>query len=316
MGRKGITYEQVAAAADALLGDGQEPSIRTVRVKLGDTGSANTIHRHLGTWNESRPVSVAPPAPTLPQPLVSAIAVEIERAAAQARAVVESRLVAALTEGKELAAAGEAVEAERDALIEQMAALTSERDTLMGKAAQQVAELAEQAKRIEREQQAAEAARVDLAKSQLKTEAQAEKVQAQAVEIERTHAKLEGEHSARIAAEKDAAVLAAELRAMTDRATKAEARTELLEQQAQQSAQELNNTRNQIHEQQRALDVNARELANAQEAVKAATAEAKQAGEQAAELRGAKAATAPLTPEKKVKLTKTAKTDELFKAKD
>ena len=113
MGRKGITYEQVAAAADALLGDGQEPSIRTVRVQLGDTGSANTIHRHLGTWNESRPVSVAPPAPSLPQPLVSAIAVEIERAAAQARAEVETRLVAALTEGKELAAAGEAVEAER-----------------------------------------------------------------------------------------------------------------------------------------------------------------------------------------------------------
>lgn len=315
MGRKGITYEQVAAAADALLGEGQEPSIRTVRVKLGDTGSANTIHRHLATWNESRPVSVAPPAPTLPQPLVSAIAVEIERAAAQARAVVESRLVVALTEGKELAAAGEAVEAERDALIEQIAALTSERDTLIGKAAQQAAELAEQAQRIEREQQAAEAARVELAKSQLKTEAQAEKVQAQALEIERTHTKLEGEHSARIEAEKNAAVLAAELRAMTDRAIKAEARVEVMEKQAQQATQELSSARHQVQAQQGALDTAVREIASAQEAVKEARAEAKQAGEEAAELRGAKAATVAPAPEKKVKLTKIAKTDELFKAK-
>lgn len=313
MGRKGITYEQVAAAADALLGEGQAPSIRTVRVKLGDTGSANTIHRHLATWNESRPVLVVPPAPSLPQPLVSAIAVEIERAAAQARAAVEIRLVAALTEGKELAAAGEAVEAERDVLIEQIAALTSERDTLVGKAAQQAAELANQAQRIEREQQAAEAARVELAKYQLKTEAQAEKVQAQALEVERTRTELEGERTARIASEKQAAVLAAQFAAMTERATKAEARTELLEQQAQQSVQELNNTRNQIHEQQRALDVNARELANTQEAVKGARVEAKQAVEEAAELRGAKAAT--VAPRKNTKLTKAAKTDELFTPK-
>ena len=48
----------------------------------------------------------------------------------------------AQAEGAELAAAGEALEIERDALAEQVAALTRERDTLTGKAAQQAAVLA------------------------------------------------------------------------------------------------------------------------------------------------------------------------------
>ena len=116
------------------------------------------------------------------------------------------------------------MEAERDTLAEQVTALTSERDTLAGKAAQQAADIAEQAQRIEREQQAAEGARVELAKAQLKAEGQAGTVQTQAAEIERLRQTLDTESKARIAAEQMAAVLSAKLEAMTDRATKAEAR--------------------------------------------------------------------------------------------
>ncbi|MGR6800559.1 hypothetical protein, partial [Aeromonas veronii] len=47
----------------------------------------------------------------------------------------------AKTEAADLAAAGETLEAERDTLAEQLAALTSERDVLAGKAAEQLAEL-------------------------------------------------------------------------------------------------------------------------------------------------------------------------------
>ena len=74
MARIGITFEQVAAAADALTGAGQQPSIRAIREKLGDTGSPNTIHRHLVTWRSARPVAVAAVAPALPQPVAAAIA--------------------------------------------------------------------------------------------------------------------------------------------------------------------------------------------------------------------------------------------------
>ncbi|MBO2007085.1 DNA-binding protein [Serratia marcescens] len=133
MAREGITFEQVAAAADALVGEGQQPTIRAIRERLG-TGSPNTVHKHLTARREARPVAAAA-APELPQALTAAIAAEIERAAAQARAEIEGRLVQARGEAVELAAAGEVIEAERDALAEQVAELTRERDTLAGKAA-------------------------------------------------------------------------------------------------------------------------------------------------------------------------------------
>lgn len=95
----------------------------------------------------------------------------------------------AQAEAAELAAAGEVIEAERDALAEQVATLTTERDTLAGKAAQQAADLTEAQQRIEREQRASsKPLRVELAKLQLKTEAQAERQAEQAAELERLRA--------------------------------------------------------------------------------------------------------------------------------
>ncbi|MBS0174928.1 MAG: DNA-binding protein, partial [Nitrospira sp.] len=82
MAREGITYQQVAAAADALVGEGLQPTIRALRERLG-TGSPNTVHRHLTAWREARPAAAAA-APELPASLAAAIAAEIERAAAQA----------------------------------------------------------------------------------------------------------------------------------------------------------------------------------------------------------------------------------------
>lgn len=288
MARDGITFEQVVAAADALLGGGQQPTIKAVREKLG-TGSPNTVHRHLTTWRASRPQAVTA-APVLPASLTTAIAAEIERAAAQARSEIESRLVQAQSESADLSAAGEAMEAERDALVEQVTALTSERDTLAGKAAQQAEDMAKQVQIIEREQQAANAANVELAKSQLRAEAQSGAVQTQATEIERLRVTLDAESKARIAAEQQAAVLAAKLEAMTDRTTKSEARSELIEQQAKQSLQELATARVQVQAQQSGLDTAAREIAAATATVKEARAEAKKSGEEAAELRGATSA--------------------------
>ena len=221
--------------ADALVGEGQQPTIRAIRERLG-TGSPNTVHKHLTAWREARPVAAAA-APELPQALTAAIAAEIERAAAQARAEIEGRLVQAQGEAVELAAAGEVIEAERDALAEQVAELTRERDTLAGKAEQQAADLADQAQRIEREQQAAESARVELATARLKIEAQAERQTEQAAEIERLRAALADAQQGRTAAEQQAAVLAAKLEACAERVARAEARVEQIEQQAAKAAQ-------------------------------------------------------------------------------
>ncbi len=167
----------------------------------------------------------------------AAIAAEIEKAAAKARAEKEQELQQAQAEAAELGAAGEALEAERDELAEQVAVLTTERDTLAGKAAQQAADLADAQQRIEREQQAAEAARVEVATARLKIEAQTERQTEQAAEIERLRAALAEAQQGRTAAEQQAAVLAAKLEACADRVSRAEARAEQIEQQAATAAQ-------------------------------------------------------------------------------
>ena len=138
MAREGVTFEQVAAAADALVGAGQQPTIRAVREKLGDTGSPNTIHKLLAKWRDARPVAIAS-APELPQALVTALATEIARAASQARSEVEADLAAERADAKRLAEDSDRKDAELAELQEQIAALTTERDTLAGKTAQQAA---------------------------------------------------------------------------------------------------------------------------------------------------------------------------------
>lgn len=284
MARTGVTFEQVEAVADAIRGEGLQPTINAVRERIG-TGSPNTIHRHLTAWRSARPQTVTI-ATELPTSLTSAIATEIERAAASARAEIESKLVQAQTEAAELANVGEALEVERDELIEQVAALTTERDTLAGKAEQQAADIKTQAERIEREQQAAEAARVELARAQLKIEASAEKLADQAAEVQQLRAALDTETKSRIAAEQQAAVLNAKFEAMTDRATKAEAKAEQQEKQAQQTSQELNSSRNQIQAQQIALDTAAREIEDVKKQIKDARLKEKLANDEAAELKG------------------------------
>ena len=238
MARIGVTSEQVSAVADALIGEGKQATIRAVRERLGDRGSPNTIQKHLSAWRDARPKATAA-ALELPQALAAAIAAEIGRAAAQARAEIEGRLVEVQTEAADLALTGESLEDERDSLIAQMAVLTTERDTLAGKAAQQAADLVELTGRVEREQQAAEAARVELATARLRAEGLTERHAAQGKEVEQLRAAVEDERKGRIAAEQAAAVLAARLEASAELVVRAETRAELAERQADQVTQDV-----------------------------------------------------------------------------
>jgi len=238
MARIGVTSEQVSAVADALIGEGKQATIRAVRERLGDRGSPNTIQKHLSAWRDARPMAAAA-ALELPQTLAAAIAAEIGRAAAQARAEIEGRLVEVQTEAADLAMTGESLEDERDSLIAQMAVLTTERDTLAGKAAQQAADLVELTGRVEREQQAAEAARVELATARLRAEGLTERHAAQGKEVEQLRAAVEDERKGRIAAEQAAAVLAARLEASAELVVRAESRAELAERQADQVTQDV-----------------------------------------------------------------------------
>jgi len=65
---RGITQEQVNAAADAILGAGENPTVEKVRAELG-TGSPNTVTRMLDVWRGQlgerlRQLSALPDLPT------------------------------------------------------------------------------------------------------------------------------------------------------------------------------------------------------------------------------------------------------------
>lgn len=235
MARKGVSRDEVFSAADSLVGDGQSPTIKAVRERLGGTGSPNTIHRYLGYWRETRPVPTAV-VHELPQALTSAIAEEINKAVSRVKSEKESELAQVREEAEDLANSGEILEVERDEIAQEVVELTTERDTLAGKAAQQALDLIEANERIRREQVAAEGARVELAKALLRVESQAERYTEQATELKRLRDALTAAEKGRVSAEQQAAVLAAKLEAVVERASSAEDRVKIIEQQAVKAA--------------------------------------------------------------------------------
>lgn len=203
MARIGITYEQVSAAIDQLIADGMNPTIMGIREVLG-TGSPNTIHRHLTTWKAAAPVVVRKPV-DLPGELKGALVAEIERQAAAARAEIEKALTTAQQEAATLAEAGEVVETENQALLEEVEDLRMERERLAALAAERESELDKLDGELLRERQAAEASRLELAKEQLKTERLAAdevelKVKLKEFEAKATDAKAEAAQAAQNAA--------------------------------------------------------------------------------------------------------------------
>lgn len=206
MARPGITYEEVAQAADALLAAGRvgpdgAPTLNALREQLGGTGSPNTIHTHLKAWKARRPAP-ASVGNELPVGIIRAITDEIDRAQAEARAQIEAKLVAAENEASDLARAGAALEAEAAELRQQLAELTTERDRLAGALDEQQRETARLSDALAREREAAEAARVELAQTRLKVEsAEAAASTLRDERAEQIRA-LEAERAARIEAER------------------------------------------------------------------------------------------------------------------
>ncbi len=291
-GRTGVTYEQVASAADSLVGAGRHPSGAAVREALGNTGSPNTIHKHMTKWHAARPQAVAAAA-ELPAELIAALAGELTKAAASARGAIEGDLAHAQAEAAELASLGEALEQERDALLDQVAALTTERDQAQATSAERYSEIERQATVIAREQMAAENARIELAKAQLKIESVESRNHEFQTEVLRLRDLLKEAEQGKQAAEQQSAVTSAQLVAEQAKSTDLAQRlataekTVLDAQQAAESARRETGTAR-IAEQasQARLESAAREIEAAKDATKEARAEAKQAQQEAAELRG------------------------------
>lgn len=289
-----ITQEQVNAAADAIRAGGAKPTARAVRETLGG-GSMATVLKFLQVWQSGQVRATENPV-VLPVGLQRALVDFIGQEVASAKANLQDDLVAAQQANGDLIAESERQASTIELQAEALELMQAEKAVLAGRLAQVESDLAKAGDDVAAERQAAEYARTELAKAQLRLEA-LPRIEAEA---DRLRIELEQERAAKVAAEQSAAVAVARLDGMTDRAQKAEALAEKTEKQAAQAAGELSGARAQVQAQQTALDAAARECDSLRIQVQGARAEAKKSGEEAAELRGQLSATAKATGKSRV----------------
>lgn len=310
MGRPGITYEMVEAAADAL--NAERPgsaTLTTVRARLG-TGSPNNIHRHLQTYNSNRPKAAAAVA-VIPPEINKAMSVWVTQASTMARAEAEEKVVHAQAAADELARVGEELEAEREQLNIQIATVTTARDQAEAFANERASEIERLLHEVERERTLAGAAQVDAAQAKLKAEAQSDQLVDMRGAIADLTASLTVERSARTVAEREAAVLTSQLAGATKLAEDAVARAAGLQQHLDAAAARAETVRAEYEgrvtaEQQRADKVRAEyevRLAAERSALDASAADSKAVAIENADLRarleGERAALDAVTAESK-----------------
>ena len=128
MARSGVLYVHVAQAAAQLVADGHNPTIDSIRVALGGTGSKSTIAPLLKRWKSAHPGTVAQAELGLPAELVLAMKGLYEKVLAEAAQQVEQ--------------AEQIHQAATTLLQEQMQQACVERDALLSVQEQQAQQLA------------------------------------------------------------------------------------------------------------------------------------------------------------------------------
>ena len=259
MPRPGVTYDEVAAIADQILAGGVEPQVHDIRERLG-TGSDSTIHRHLTAWRNARPPASSA-LPQLPASLLQEIERVLTKAVAEARAGLEARLVLSQAEAEDLSDAMGELEVEQQRLQGQISDITAQRDALSDKVEAQATDIVRLTSEAERERQATDLARTEVAHTRLKTDAQAEKISEQAADIARLAAERETEAKARIAAEQASAVKDARLGAMQELLDAARHDIERLNAQVDLERQTGQRERERADEQQKTVSDAREELA-------------------------------------------------------
>jgi colicin import membrane protein len=219
MGREAtITYEQVAAAADAMKVAGSKPTSRAIRERLGNTGSMGTVNKLLQDWRAGQERRIAN-ALVLPATLQRAILEFMDQELTGAKATLEAELAEQQQETADLATENERQAGDIEDKTEAVAALQSELANLQGRMAQIKVDLDASRLDGERERKAAEAARTELAKSLLRLEAMP-RLEADLASL---RLELDKERHGRVVAEQQAAVLGAKLEAAIERSAKADA---------------------------------------------------------------------------------------------
>mgnify|MGYP000373710730 FL=1 len=202
----GITYDDVVGAIDALVGRGETPSIPKVRKELGDTGSPNTIQKHLLAWRSAAPV-VSRVAIELPDTVKGAIIGAIERQSSLDRSEVDKKLLIATEELSLLAKTGEDLEFENEDLIEKNKVLAEENQKLSTLIDERTSKLKKTTDELQIERDFLEKSRVSQAENILKIEQLEKDLIIQSDENKNLNSELKKSKNDLIVSEKSLAVL-------------------------------------------------------------------------------------------------------------
>lgn len=291
MARPGITFEQVAAAAEALTAEGTATTIKAVLARLG-SGSETTILKHLRTWRDSRPAAQAA-APELPAHIAASLSAELARVAAEAREPLVSQLASQREETDGVIAESDRRADVIDELTEQLAAVTTERDQAAALAGERADEIRRLSEALAVERTAKDALVLEVATLRLKSDGQTEQLGELKTALATAKAALDEAGQGRQEAEK--ALAGVEAREAAERA-RADDLAGRLQAAQEQTADATADAKAAAEEAKAATRATAaaeakaagaeRELTAAQTALASAQAAAAAALEEAAELRG------------------------------
>ncbi|MBS7350802.1 MAG: DNA-binding protein [Comamonas sp.] len=206
MGRESvITQEEVNSVADQLRATGAKPTARAVREALGG-GSMATVLKHLHVW-QSHQVRAPDTQAVLPVGLQRALEDFIAQEVASAKVTLEADLVTAQQANQDLIAESERLAAALEREQSAVKTLQADKAELSGRLGQLTKDLEEVRAEAVAQREAAEHARTEKAKLELRLEG----VPRLEAEIERLKVALESERSAKVVAEQQAAVAQARL---------------------------------------------------------------------------------------------------------
>lgn len=268
-----ITQEDVNEVADRIRGAGGQPTNRSIREALG-RGSMATILRLLRVW-QSRQVRTPETPIVLPLAIQRSLVDFMGQEVAAARVAIESELVAAQQSNTDLIAESERQASTIEDLTQSIEGLHATNAELTGRLAQMAADLDDARKDAETQRLAAEAARTEKAKLELRLEG----VPRLESEIERLRTGFEAERAGRVSAEQAAAVASATLGKTEAQVEDLQGRLTRAEAEARDASRESGEMRHRAQALQASLDVAVKDVAQSKE-------EARRANESAAELRG------------------------------
>ena len=220
-----VTYENVAEASEALIANGQKPSVRNVIKQLGG-GSPNAVLKLLGEFKSGRPV-IRLTDVDLDPAIVAAIKRQMQTVAAEATVAAEERAASLTDDLQTLAESSQQLESANEQLANELTTVRDELDALITRGATDAAEAAHkldtaQAKinelsaDLHDERQRSSDAQVALGKAQARVEA----IPALEAQITKLQNDLEAERKEHAAADQRTAVAEAQIKLVGEQADK------------------------------------------------------------------------------------------------